>query len=47
MTYREGLAIAQKYGLENEFTADYKYNIGAGDDEVNAVLEALQEWDLI
>lgn len=45
MTYKEGLAIAQKYGLENEF--NYAYNHSSFDDEECRVFDALSEWDLI
>ena len=39
ITYKEGLAIAEKYGMEVE----YDMNIDAGD----TPLQALMEWDLI
>lgn len=48
MTYKEGLTIAEKYGLENEFDDCYDavmYNDPAiSEDEAVAI--ALQEWDL-
>lgn len=51
MTYKEGLAIAQKYGLENEFTAEYNYALKYSNDycdpEAHAVKQALEEWDLL
>lgn len=53
MTYEEGLAIAQKYGLENEYTEAYEAaqyeNNGYGQDktEDELVYDALSEWDLI
>lgn len=48
MTYKEGLAIAKKYGLENEFNSDYLYNMSNYNcSEEVAVLEALSEMDLL
>jgi hypothetical protein len=39
LTYKEGLAIAEKYGMEVE----YNIGIDAGD----TPLQALMEWDLL
>lgn len=51
MTFREGLAIAEKYGLEEEYEECYDalaydawYNNLTEDDVVRA---ALREWDLL
>lgn len=45
MTYIEGFAVAQKYGLEAEF--DYSYNHSTLEDEEDKVLDALSEWDIL
>jgi hypothetical protein len=39
ITYKEGLAIAEKYGMEIE----YNMSIDSGD----TPLQALMEWDLL
>lgn len=54
MTYNEGLAIAQKYGLENEYAEAYKQAELEMEDDVTSPLDdddlvriALREWDLL
>lgn len=44
MTYNEGFAIAQRSGLEEEFSFSYMHS--QFDDTGQRVLDALREWDL-